>query len=353
MKHIFIVNPVSGKNNTIDFVGDLIVPACEKAGVDYEIYTTKEAGDGIRYVDEYAGGTNETCRFYAVGGDGTLYEVVNGAFGHANAQVAVIPKGSGNDWIRLFGDLDLFRDVEGQLEGTPIAMDCIKIGDEIAINQCSLGFDAETCSGQARMKKVPGAIGHTTYQLAAVYCMFMKTWFDFDVHVDSRKMKGPFIQVVAANSRWYGSGIKVAPYAMPDDHELDFVIFRRVASWPFMIKPMLYNWQIKGDHPKFSWVEYYRGSRMTVECPKPAQINVDGECHEVTDVTIELVKDGLTFVVPRDSTFFEDVRTGKLNNKIEKHWRNKEPIAHLLSNFKPFNILINNGFLKLNKHRNY
>ncbi|MBQ5480028.1 MAG: acylglycerol kinase family protein [Clostridia bacterium] len=140
LKHYFVVNPVSGKNNKIDIVNELIIPACEKLGVDYEIYTTKAAGDGIRFVDETATALGDApCRFYAVGGDGTLYEVVNGAYGHKNAQVAVVPKGSGNDWIRLFGDKELFLDIEGQIEGTPYTIDCLKAGDEIAINQASRG----------------------------------------------------------------------------------------------------------------------------------------------------------------------------------------------------------------------
>ncbi|MEE1300401.1 MAG: diacylglycerol kinase family protein, partial [Acutalibacteraceae bacterium] len=212
LKHYFVVNPVSGKNNKIDIVNELIIPACEKLGVDYEIYTTKAAGDGIRFVDETATALGDApCRFYAVGGDGTLYEVVNGAFGHKNAQVAVVPKGSGNDWIRLFGDKDLFLDIEGQIEGTPYTIDCLKAGDEIAINQASMGFDAETCALQVKAKSIPGAAGHATYFLAGLYCMFTRVWHDFDVTVDGKRMTGPFIQVVGANSRWYGSGIMVAP----------------------------------------------------------------------------------------------------------------------------------------------
>ncbi|MBQ8924926.1 MAG: acylglycerol kinase family protein, partial [Clostridia bacterium] len=115
VKHYFVVNPVSGKNNKTDIVNELIIPACEKLGVDYEVYTTKAAGDGIRFVDETATAAGDKkVRFYAVGGDGTLYEVVNGAYGHRNAEVAVVPKGSGNDWIRLVGDKELFLDIEGQ-----------------------------------------------------------------------------------------------------------------------------------------------------------------------------------------------------------------------------------------------
>ena len=355
MKHYFIVNPVSGKNIKTDFVNDLIIPACEKLGVDYEIYTTKEAGDGIRFVDETAAklGT-EKCRFYAVGGDGTLYEVVNGAFGHPNAEVAVVPKGSGNDWVRLFGDRELFLDIEGQIEGTPYVIDCLKAGDEIAINQASMGFDAETCALQVKAKSVPGAVGHATYFLAGLYCMFTHVWNDFEVEVDGKPVKGPFIQVVGANSRWYGSGIKVAPFAMPDDHMLDFVIFRRTSSWPAMFYPMMVNWQMKGDHVKYSFCEYYRGKKMTVKARNPSQINVDGECHAVEGITLELVENGLTFVVPRDSKFFEQKDSGELNNTIRQGLRNKAPLKQLLAGYNPFNVLVNHGLLRLlNSDRNY
>ena len=50
MKHYFIINPVSGKNNTIDPINDVILPAVKKTGVEYEIYETIAQGDGTRFV---------------------------------------------------------------------------------------------------------------------------------------------------------------------------------------------------------------------------------------------------------------------------------------------------------------
>lgn len=347
MKYYFVVNPISGKNIEIDFKNDLIVPACEKLGVDYEVYETKYAGDGTRFVDETATQLGDRpCRFYAVGGDGTLYEVVNGAYGHQNAQVGVIPKGSGNDWIRIFGDVELFRNVEAQLRGTPHKVDCLKVNDKIAINQASLGFDAEACASQGKMKKIPGAVGHLTYMLAGFACMLTKTWFDYKVTIDGKEIRGPFIQCVGANSRWYGSGIRVAPYALPDDHMADFVIFRRTSSWPFMFYPMMVNWQMKGDHVKYSFVEYYRGKQMVIESKKPGQTNVDGECHEVDKLTITLVEDGLTFVVPEGSDYFEKKQNGTLNNDIRKTLRNRAPLKYLFAEYNPFSMLVNKGLLK-------
>ncbi|HPZ00888.1 MAG TPA: acylglycerol kinase family protein, partial [Clostridiales bacterium] len=131
MKHYFVVNPVSGKNIQFDVVNDYIIPAAEKTGIDYEIYMTKEAGDGTRFVkDKVEEANGEPVRFYAVGGDGTLYEVCNGAVGYPNAEISVVPKGSGNDWLRLFGTQETFLQVEDLINGKVVVVDGLKITHE-------------------------------------------------------------------------------------------------------------------------------------------------------------------------------------------------------------------------------
>ena len=64
-------------------------------------------------------------RIYACGGDGTLNEVVNGAAGFDNAAVTCVPKGTGNDFLKLFGPRfrELFYDLEalaGRPPGVPL-----------------------------------------------------------------------------------------------------------------------------------------------------------------------------------------------------------------------------------------
>lgn len=316
LKHYFVVNPAAGKGLKSNFVKETIVPACEKTGIDYEIYYTRAPGDGIRFVKEVAAKGNP-ARFYACGGDGTLYEVVNGAYGYPNAQVAVVPLGSGNDWTRLFGELDVFLDIEGQINGTPIEIDCIKAGDEIAINQASMGFDAEACAVQGQMKKLPGVAGHLSYLLGGLYCAITKTKNKFIVKVDDQEIEGPFIFAVGCNSRWYGSGIKVAPFAMPDDGLMDIVIFKRKLPWLVMFKVMMSDWQKLSIHVNHRDCEYIRGKKLTIESRKPSNINVDGECHKVTSTSIELIENGLTFNVPAASPYFDNIKNGTLSNKVE------------------------------------
>lgn len=326
VKHYFVVNPTAGKGLKGNFVKDIIIPACEAKGVDYEIYYTQAAGDGQRFVKETAA-NGKPARFYACGGDGTLYEVVNGAYGYDNAQIAVVPLGSGNDWTRLFGNTDVFLDIEGQLDGTPIKIDCIKAGDEIAVSQASMGFDADACAVQGQMKKLPGAVGHISYLLSGLYCMFSKVNNNFEIDIDGQKYDGNFVFAVGCNSRWYGSGIKVAPYATIDDHELDFVLMRKKMPWIVMFVIMMFDWQSNEDtHTHCRYCEYIRGKKMTIrdKDERNHNTNIDGECHHTNEITIEVIPDGLTFVVPQKSTYLEDVRTGVINNEIKidekKYW---------------------------------
>lgn len=213
MKHYFIENPVSGKNYPGNIVEDLIKPAAQETGIDYEIYVTRSPGDATVFVKEKClQADGEPVRFYAVGGDGTLYEVVNGAVGYSNAQVTCIPKGSGNDYVRLYGGKDFFLDVKDLIHGTVLAVDGLRLDDgtgvyEYAINQASMGFDAEACARQSKTKKMPGSFGHISYVLAGVYCMFTKAYSTFSCEVDGVRIHGPFFLAAACSSRWYGSGI--------------------------------------------------------------------------------------------------------------------------------------------------
>ncbi|NLL62689.1 MAG: hypothetical protein GX241_00345 [Ruminococcaceae bacterium] len=319
IKHYFIVNPTAGKGLRGKFVKNTIIPACKAAKIDYEIYYTKAAGDGQQFVKEIAK-KGDPVRFYACGGDGTLYEVVNGAYGYPNAQIAAVPLGSGNDWIKIFGDIEVFHDIEGQINGIPLVIDCIQAGDEIAINQASMGFDADACAVQGEMKKLPGAAGHVSYFLGGLYCMFTKVKNDFDIEIDGVKYEGPFVFAAGCNSRWYGSGIKVAPFADITDHKLDFVLMKRKQPWIIMFFIMLLDWQNNKDtHVHYKHCEYIRGKKMTVRDRQERNhyTNIDGECHRTNEITIELAEKPLTFIVPKKSTYFEDIESGKISGEIK------------------------------------
>lgn len=357
MKHYFIANPASGQKDKGNIIDDAIIPAAKKTGIDYEIYYTKAPRDAVSFVRSICEKSNgEKVRFYAVGGDGTLYEVINGAIGFPNAEIAVVPIGSGNDWIRIFGDQDIFLDLEGNINGIPLNIDCIKATDdkgnsEISITEVSMGFDAESCNMQGEMKKLPFVSGHMSYIFGGLYCMFTKVWNDFEVEVDGKKYTGPYLFAIGCNGQYYGSGIHVAQYADPEDGKLDFLLMRRVISWPFMFRVMMFHWQEKFDFNKYSYCEQLRGEKMVIRTKKPGALNVDGECHPTTEATVEVVKKGLTFVVPQGSTYFEDKKNGTFKTEIEYSWRQKEPAKSILLALKPFDQIVNKRIMKVKQYK--
>ena len=122
MKHVFIINPRAGKGKALGVIRPQIESYIQEHGLDAEIHVPDSPHAAQEFIRAEAS-KGEPVRFYACGGDGTLFEAVNGAFGHPNAEVAVLPLGSGNDFIRLFGTPEQFLNVDAQVNGTPIELD--------------------------------------------------------------------------------------------------------------------------------------------------------------------------------------------------------------------------------------
>lgn len=308
MKHIFVVNPEAGqgKNRAMDYIKPLIEKVCAENNLEYEIYPTTGKGDGIRFVKERAA-SGEKLRFYACGGDGTLYEVVNGAYGFENVQVAVVPLGSGNDFIRPFGTKEQFLELEDQVNGVPCKLDLIKCDDEIAINQCSMGMDAEVCAMQGKIKKFPLVTGEGAYYIGCIYAIMKKFKNRFTITVDDGEPKTmDALFCFVGNARYYGGGFKAAPLAQPNDGLLDFVVVESRISRAKLAS--LLNKYKRGEHLDWDITNFKRGKKLVIHADTPAAVNVDGECKFVTDTSFELIEKGITFVVPRTSDFLKEFK---------------------------------------------
>ena len=106
MKHLFIINPAAGSRNRTDEYSEVIHRICRARKLSYEVRVSTAPGECLRIARE-AAQTGEALRLYACGGDGTLNEVVAGAAGFDNAAVTVFSGGSGNDFVKCVGGIDL------------------------------------------------------------------------------------------------------------------------------------------------------------------------------------------------------------------------------------------------------
>lgn len=311
MKHIFIVNAAAGKGKAAGkFIPQIEKYLSEHKDIDGEVYLTKFAGDGMQYVKKCSE-TGEKIRFYACGGDGTLYEVINGSYLYPNTEFAVIPLGSGNDFVRILGDKEKLIDIDSQVNGAVTEFDLIKSGDRVAISQCSMGLDAEICAKQASTKKIPGINGEFAYTVSLFYCLMRRLNSEFRVTVDDDKVyEGTMLFSLCANSRWYGGGYMGAPKALPDDGLLDCIIVRKTVG-RLKLASLVGQYK-RGEHLGWSFTEFVRGKKMVIESKNPAAVNVDGECEYVTRAQFEILEKAARVVIPTSSDYLERRKNGTL-----------------------------------------
>ncbi|MDR0530658.1 MAG: hypothetical protein LBG83_01130 [Oscillospiraceae bacterium] len=323
MRHVFAINPYSGKGSGITELPAQISAACAEAGIVPELYNKPDKEGMLRFVREAArtATEEEPVRVYACGGDGTLYCVVNATWGCPHVQIAAVPFGSGNDFIRLFGVKEELQDIRLHINGTPHwidAIDCESIlpetGEsvhEIAINQCSMGLDAEVCAKQAAFKKLPWMTGEFAYTASSLYCITQRFHSEFTVQIDDQPpVKGPFLFALGGNSRWYGGGYKGCPRALPDDGLLDCIVVRKEFG-RLKLLSLLGKYK-NGEHLSWPFTNFQRGKKMHIHSDELAAVNVDGECRYVNDSTFQLVEKAVCYVIPKGSAYLADREAGKL-----------------------------------------
>lgn len=162
MRNVYIINPKAGKHDhTVQFM-ERIRAVHAAHGEEPEIYLTQRAGHGEELA-RAAAEKGDAVRIWAVGGDGTVLEVVRGAEFHKNAAVGVYPCGSGNDFVRSFGKREVFLNPENQLAGKTVSIDMIRTQHGDAVNICSVGFDAKVAAEMNYYKHLPFVSGELAY----------------------------------------------------------------------------------------------------------------------------------------------------------------------------------------------
>ena len=259
MKHIFIMNPASGSVSRRDRLVESIDTAVKEAGADHEIYFTKHQGDCRRYVGEICSkyeAESRPVRIYGCGGDGTVNEVVNGAYGYENVELGIIPMGTGNDYIRNYGEVSDFRDIRRQLAGTSVYSDAIRyraeykgvVTEGYCANMFNIGFDCNVVDLTARVKRWPFISGSLAYLVSVVIMLVKKKGADIRIEYSDGHVKdGKILLTAVANGCYCGGGVKGVPYCDLNDGLMDVSVINDI-SRNFFIR--VFPSYAKGTHPE-------------------------------------------------------------------------------------------------------
>lgn len=305
MRTCVIVNPVAG-GGRVGRRWPTLLPRLREAIPQLTVRTTTSPGHATSLTRTALRRGRE--RIVAVGGDGTLHEVVNGFFDEEGTPVAPsarlvpLPCGTG---------MDFWRSLEVDRETDPVALvrsnrvrsiDLLHVAyttprgntaQRYAVNIASVGLSSHVVRFLNRRDSGSFPGSPLRYLKALLHAVVHHRPFALQCILDGTPlgpMSGHLVSV--ANGRTFGSGICIAPTADLYDGCLDVTILHNVSVWSLL--PRLHRFY-RGTHLSLAGVSSHRGHRLTIRSPQAEAVwlEADGELLGILPATIEVVPSAL------------------------------------------------------------
>ncbi len=280
----FIVNP-HARSGLGQSVWNDLEATLKREKIEYQVFYTKYQKHATAITRELTS-DGEEHTIVALGGDGTVNEVVNGIVNYEKTIFGYIPIGSSNDFAR---GLKLPTDPKEALHTilTCPKLHPMNVGElrykeklrRFAVS-CGIGFDADICheSVVSHLKLILNKLklGKLTYVGIALHRLFLTKPCTVTVTLDNKKeLSFPNTYFVAImNNRYEGGGAKFTPKAKNDDDMLDIMVASNVPKLKVLL---LFPLAFMGLHTPFKGVHIYRASNIHVHCERPLPIHTDGE----------------------------------------------------------------------------
>lgn len=239
---------------------------------------TWERGDGIRFARE--GAERGVDAVVAVGGDGTINEVLNGLDG-SDVPLGIVPLGTANDFARQVGipeDADHAMDVV--LQHPPRTIDTAELNGRRFLNVSSGGVAAEaTAETPTEAKEQLGPLAYAITGVRKLADLQPRRAHITGPGVD---LESEFLIFAVGNARSTGGGTRITPRAMVTDGLIDLCIVEAMPRGDFAKLLMRIK---KGEHLDEDGVRYFQLPSVTIAADGPVSVNVDGEASEATTLS--------------------------------------------------------------------
>lgn len=259
-------------------------------GIEVRPVPTTHPGHATELVRELAHAGADPL--YVMGGDGTVSEAVNGLLQQRKRpRIGFIPGGTGNDFLRDFGCVELEHTIDRIAMARPRKVDAARFrfegpdGPEVRYfnNIFGTGFAAQVADLTNRRFKWLGKKAYTAAVLAEVARLRSSPT---RIGLDGEVLEGNYPMVMVCNSIHTGGAMKMAPDAEPDDGWLDILTVRDVNRRELLrIFPKIFD----GSHVHHPKVTMHRAKRVRIHPERPTPLLADGEVFGQTPVEIEIM----------------------------------------------------------------
>lgn len=297
-----IVNPVSGNGKTGKRWAGL-EERLKIEGARFEAEFTREPGHAAQLARDAVAAGYRTI--VAVGGDGTMNEVLNGLIvdGRADPEVklGLIPGGTGSDLGRGLGlPRDPLEAALRLLKAEPRTLDVGQITCKLGagtstryfINVAGLGFDGDVCDRVNRSSKaLGGTIPYLSNLLITLFAYRNKRvrWT-----LDGQAREEKLNSVIVANAHYFGGGMYISPNSKMNDGQFHVITLGDWGKVEFLIAvPRVYN----GTHLTHPKVKEYVGRQVSVEADGRMFLQAEGELFGEAPATFTILPGALQVLV--------------------------------------------------------
>jgi YegS/Rv2252/BmrU family lipid kinase len=295
-----ILNPVANHGRSLQIAADLRPLMAEHnadwSGTDYPGHAAELARQA---------GEQGYDLVVAVGGDGTVHEVINGLMQvpeKGRPALGIVPLGSGNDFAHILGiPEDPAQALQSAIAGQPHALDVGRVRDqhgrlEYFNNTLGIGFDAVVT---IRTRKITRIHGFMMYFVAVIQTIILNfTPMNLHVETDQETWEMSSLMLTLGNGPREGGGFLVTPEAKFDDGLLHYATIRKISRlMMFRLIPEVMN----GTHGRFKSVRMGTCRKMSVACDQPLYVHCDGEIYagfgtDIRQLAIEIIPNAIRFL---------------------------------------------------------
>lgn len=293
---LVVANPFAGRGSGV--LLDRLLAVMRARDLEHDLVVTKRAGHATQVARQAVEQDGRTY-LIAVGGDGTVHEIVNGmvdaeagAVRGADPVLAVVGDGSGCDLVRTFGlDRPPERLIEHLVTDATIRLDLGRIAltdrdgqpkTALFHNIAEVGFGADVVATAARL---PRRLGAARYAVAIVAAWGRFRRVATTVSVDGGELTEPLCNVIVANGQFFGGGLRVAPRALPSDGRFN------VQSWGGTPTDVLRAGRLlrTGRHLARDDVREWQSEAVSVTATRRLMVEADGELLGHTPARFDLL----------------------------------------------------------------
>ncbi len=297
MKLLIIYNPQAGGGRAAGLLQS-IKQYLERLKISATFLMTEYSGHAVELAQ------SADLRGYdgliASGGDGTLFEVLNGYMLNASGNklvLGLIPNGTGNAFMKDLGlqKHDWQRAIDIILQNQPKPLDIGKLISQgqthYFINIVGMGFVSKVALAAVPLKWM----GNAAYTAATLQKLINLKAQDITLEIDGKTIQRQGVFVEVANSRYTGTSFLMAPKAKLDDGLLDVVVLNKISRLKLL---RLFTSIYDGSHIEYPEIEYFQAKQVKVIESEPTQLIPDGEVIAETPAEFECIHHAIQFFWP-------------------------------------------------------